>query len=223
MLPSPVRRFADTAGGLLNRLVFVGIECCDDVLDRVPLAGRAPPRDARALATVSTERLVPELTSAGMRRMSRFGAREQFCDAGGRVRVWIEPASLSGASPADEMVREYSILLTRALPVPNGPTARVAVPFVQVALWWREHLGSGRPLWDSPAAENAIELVARAACSAGAMRAAPVELASEIRQACESVLADATSRLAIARALPEARTTPGFADVVLGRLREVAG
>lgn len=222
-LPAPVRRFAATAPGLLNRLVFVGIECCDDVLDGVPLASRAPLQEARALATVSTERLVPELASAGMLRVSRFGAWEEFRDAAGRVRVWIEPASLPGSGPADEMVREYSVLLTRAVPAPNGATVRVAVPVVQVALWWREHLGSGRPVWDSPAAENALELVARSACPPDAIRTAPGELVSEIRGACQALLADPGSRLAVARALPETRTTPGFTDAALDKVRAIAG
>ncbi|MEA3245770.1 MAG: hypothetical protein U9Q74_06405, partial [Gemmatimonadota bacterium] len=175
MLPATVLRFAGSAERLLNRLVFVGADCCDDVLDARPVAARQPVSEVRALATVAPERLIPELELSGIRRVSRVGPIDVFSSADGNVLVWIEP-SIGFGDPADEMAREYATLLTRTVALSGTVAVRVASPTAQVALWWREHARSGQPVWDSPAAETVVELVARSACGPQAMRTAPAEL-----------------------------------------------
>lgn len=220
-LPITVRRIADAADRVLNRLVFVGVDCCEDTLDPYPVGTRPSMSEARALATVAAERLVPELEHAGLQRISRANTRTLFRNATATVALWIESSSFPGEA-ADAMAREYATLLTRTVAVSPTTAVRVAAPVAQVALWWREHVRSRLPLWDSPAAESVIELVARSACDRGAMQAAPRELATEIRRACAAIVGDPLAHLAVTRALVDARSTPRLADAALNKLRSVA-
>lgn len=221
MLPIAVRRFAASAERLLNRLVFVGVDCCDDVLDARPVGTHHPAPDVRILATVAPERLIPELELAGIRRVARTGGLDRFLSADGRIGAWIEPTGGFG-SATDEMVREYATLLTRTVMLSATAAVRVSAPIAQVALWWREHVRSRQPLWDSPAAETAMEFVARSACSPEAMRTSPAELVAEVRAACATILSDDAAGLAVTRALTDARSTPGLAELVFDKLRAVA-
>jgi hypothetical protein len=226
MDPSTLSQFTtavEPLGPALNRLVFFGIETCRgefDSTERVRSSG-VPLRRLYALTTSQLQRLAPELAALGFRRTGRQGGREVWQPDEG-IAVQIESSADASGSDAEDGILEYATLLTRTIALKSGDSARVSALPAQLALLWRAHRLSGLDFSVSPWAEDLIELVIRRKGICADAATLPSELRVVVaRSAAEFVSSDA-ALWTIERALPDARTASGCAEVALDRFRQLA-
>jgi hypothetical protein len=208
---------------LLNRLVFYGIETCRKELGNSAKV-RAPTVESRsfhALATSTLDRLGAELSAAGLTRVARRGATEQWQTPEGLV-LNLEGVSSDGAAGQDESVLEYATLLTRTVPLDSTSAVRVSALPAQLPLWWRAHARSGLAFSDSPWVEDIIELVVRRDTIRDDVAALPAELKDLAAAATESFVTSDDAAWAIERVLPDAMNARGVTETALARFREIS-
>lgn len=210
---------------LLNRLVFHGLDACRGVFDdarfRVRAMEHAPSR-MPVITTVGLDRIGADLAAAGMQRAARTATYEDWtCDATMTLR--LEPADPGGPSDSDAaVVREYAVLLTRAVLVTPELSVRVPSVVAQLALLWTGHQASRLPFSESTEVEDLVELVLRRSSIVDDVIAAPEELRRIVARAMRTFLADESSRWALRRALPDGRHVPGVVTQAIARIRTIA-
>jgi hypothetical protein len=216
-------RIAAELGPLLNRVVFFGIATCRDQFDAVTKvrAPTAAPLEFHALSTTSLDRFGGELTSAGWKRLSRGKEAERWASPSGTVLSLEAGAGDAGDSP-DAALLEYASLMTRSLPIGPESSVRVSAVAAQVPLLWRMHARTGLAFSASPWVEDLIEIVVRKSGIVDEIGALPEELRTMVARSAAAFVASDAALWTIERALPDARTTPGFAAKGLDRFRAIA-
>lgn len=214
---------ATELGPLLNRVVFFGIATCRDQFDAVTKvrAPAAPPGELHALSTTSLDRFGGELTAAGWKRLSRSRDGERWSSPS-EIALSLEAAAQEGSDAPDAAVLEYASLMTRALPVGPAGVIRVSAIAAQVPLLWRLHARTGLAFSASPWVEDLIEIVVRRSGIVGEIGALPEELRAMVSRSAAAFADSEAALWTIERALPDARTTPGFAARALDRFRAIA-
>ena len=209
---------------LLNRVVFTGRQVAA-LLATTPVA--AAPRSTfasdallRVLSTTSLDRVAVDLQRLGLRRIVHSTKSDQWSvDAG----VTLDLTYVSGdESDPSTIWLEYASLLTMAVDIGNGLSARITGAPALLALDWAAFRASGESALDSAELEDIIVLVAGRAEVVHEVAAAPPELrafvASETRRFLEYDGADHVIQFAI----PGARQFPMLADRAAEWLRRIA-
>jgi hypothetical protein len=210
-------------GPLLNRVVFFGIVTCRDQFDALTRV-RAPstvPLEFNALSTTSLDRFGGELTAAGWKRITRTNHTERWASPLG-IGLSLEAVAADGGDSPDSAMLEYASLMTRSLSVGSGIAVRVSAVAAQVPLLWRLHTRTGLDFSASPWVEDLIEIVVRRSGIVAEIGALPAELRTMVARSAEAFAASEAALWTIERALPDARTTPGFAARGLDRFRAIA-
>jgi len=198
---------------LLNRIVFHGIETCRGLLDEPRSRVRSVAERRlviRALATVTPDRLAPELSDAGLTRIRRTLDTEVWV-FGDSVQLHLAPSGGADADSADAVAREYAILLTRTADLGEGCAVRVSTIPAQLAMLWSAHTASRAAFTDSGPLEDMIEIVVLRRAIVEDVANAPAELRSLVAQASRAFLAHDGCLWVLRRALPDARLVPAVA------------
>jgi hypothetical protein len=214
---------AGELGPLLNRVVFFGVATCRDQFDAVTKV-RSPattPLEFHALSTGSLDRLGSEMTSAGWKRLSRGKQAERWASPSGIV-LSLEGGATDASDSPDAVLLEYASLMTRSMPAGPATSVRVSAVAAQVPLLWRLHARSGLAFSASLWVEDLIEIVVRRSGIISEIAALPEELRQMVARSAGAFADSEASLWTIERALPEARTTPGFAAQGLDRFRAIA-
>ena len=173
----PLIAVARAARPVLNRLVFTGIHT-NRFLHRTDRGRIRRPGGVSsthpALATVTLDRLAPELTTAGFSRARREGNREEW-QLAGQGSLALSTAT-EGATQDHAVVLEYAVLLTRSVLLAADLSVRVTVPATQLALSWIDYRASGHAFTESGDVEDMLEIVACHAGLASEMEVLPEEL-----------------------------------------------
>ena len=215
---------AGELGPLLNRVVFFGIATCRDQFDAVTRvrAPVTPQMQFYALSTTALDRFGGELSSAGWRRLSRAIGAERWASPSGIV-LSLEAATSEASDSPDAAILEYASLMTRSVPIGPGAAVRVSAVAAQVPLLWQLHARTGLAFSASSWVEDLIEIVVRKSGIVGEIGALPEELRTMVARSAAAFAASEAALWTIERALPDARTTPGFAAQALERFRVIAG
>jgi hypothetical protein len=218
----PFANVATELGPLLNRVVFFGIATCRDQFDSVTQvrAPAVPTADFHAISTTSIDRFSGDLTSAGWKRLSRSNEMERWLSAGG-ILLCLETASSEAGDSPEVVMLEYASLITRAVQIGPDLSIRVSAVAAQVPLHWRLHARSGLAFSASPWVEDLIEIVVRRTGIIDEIALLPDELRTMVAQSADAFSASEAALWTIERALPDARTTPGFAAQALERFRAI--
>ena len=210
---------------LLNRLVFHGIETCQDLLDpagpRVRQGAR-PVLTIHALATTSLERVTHDLVTAGLVRQRRRAPYQEELGYGERVRLLVTPVSADDQDSPDAVAREFAVLLTRAVALAPDCAVRVSAVPAQLALFWRAHVASGAPITESEWIEDIIELVMGRHQVVDDVSSAPPELRAVTTHAAAEFLADDACRWVLRRTLRDARQVPAVIEDARGLFAQLA-
>jgi hypothetical protein len=209
---------------LLNRVVFTGRQVAE-LLATNPVV--AMPRSTfasdvvlRVLSTASLDRVAVDLQRLGLRRGARTATSDRW-SVGASVTLDLTYVSGDENDPSTIWL-EYASLLTMAVNVGNGLSARITGAPALLALDWAAFRSSGESALDSGELEDVIVLVAGRAEVVREMGAAPPELRSFVASETRRFLEYDGAGHVIQFAIPDARQFPMLADRAAERLRSIA-
>ena len=219
-------RTARRIAPLLADVVFVGGQMAE-LLVTDPAAIRVrPTEDVDVVVKVSTRtayhRLQQQLGELGFGPDGRVGA--PIC------RTRTADGLVLDVMPLDEEIlgfsnRWYPLALDTAVPLDLAPDVviRAITAPVFLATKWEafQHRGVADPLM-SHDLEDIITLVAGRSTIVGEVSTLPSDARQFIATSTRDFLAGPWAEEIVAGSLPDARGLPGFTDIVLARLRELA-
>jgi hypothetical protein len=171
-----------------------------------------------AVAAGSPEKLAPEFVAGGFALTQRTATYVRWTRADELDLSLLVPTP---DETGDDMVYEFAGLLTHPLPATGNLTMRITTPTVQLALWWRQHLANKTSLIESPEIEDIIEVITTRDSIGAELESLPQELQTAVRAAASELSVQPSLSWVVARAIPEARATPGMSQRVIERLRKL--
>jgi hypothetical protein len=209
---------------LLNRVVFTGRQVAELLAtDPVTVAPRATfTSDAvlRVLSTASLDRVAVDLQRLGLRRVAHSATTDRW-SVDANVTVEVTYVSGDESDPATIWL-EYASLLTMAVDVGDGLSARITGAPALLALDWAAFRSSGESALDSGELEDIIVLVGGRAEVVREVGAAPPELRSFVASETRRFLEYDGAGHVIQCAIPGAKQLPALADRAAERLRSIA-
>jgi hypothetical protein len=209
---------------LLNRVVFTGRQVAEllatDPVTVAPRATFASDAVLRVLSTASLDRVAVDLQRLGLRRVAHSATSDRWSVD---MNVTLDVTYVSGdESDPTTMWLEYASLLTMAVDVGNGLSARITGAPALLALDWAAFRSSGESALDSGELEDIIVLVAGRAEVVHEVGAAPPELRSFVASETRHFLEYDGAGHVMQFAIPGAKQLPALADRAAERLRSIA-
>ncbi len=236
-LASPVLTFrellsraAQAVQPLLNRIVFTGGRVASLLAtDDSPFVGRSTFRGdsvLRVLSSSTLDRIGADLQRLGFHRGARTASIDRWhLPSPPNAHLALDVTHVAGDA-SDDMAAwvEYASLVTSAIELDGGVTARVTAAPALLALLFAEFRAKGEPVLDSEELDDVIALAASRGAIVREVAASPPELRAFITTQA-AWLADHDSAGHLARgAIPSfpARHLSGIAEQAIERLRHIA-